>query len=132
MRTLPRRKPETIGLSDVSGGADCNFTPAMSDALNCYANCAGQDVNVTSGVRNGQQNQHGQGTAADIGRGANPNLNRATAERCHASCFSDGHGQEERNGVGNNAGTHFHEQLRTIPGARPNFSPGIVPYDPHP
>jgi RHS repeat-associated protein len=116
---------DSLGLYHCVDDANCDFTPDMDAAIQCFDDCTHHDTVVTSGRRNGQQNQHGQGTACDVGRNNNPDVSRPDAERCRAQCFSEGYGQEEQN-CGSD-GTHYHLQLHTVPGGLPRFRPGIAP-----
>jgi RHS repeat-associated protein len=126
------------GLWHCVPGANCNFTPAMRDALDCFDKCTRDnggpcDNEITSGRRPGG-GQHGSGNAADFNRANNPNLSRDVAARCREKCFPKGWGSEERNGPNSSDpnGTHFHYQLNTVPGGTPRFAPGIQPYQPSP
>jgi RHS repeat-associated protein len=119
------------GLYHCVGGANCDFTPDMDAALQCFDTCTGRDTAVTGGRgnRNRPNSSHARGEACDAGRNSNPDLPRDDAERCTLQCFPNGYGQEEQNGP-NVPGTHYHMQLNTVPGGQPGFGPGIQPYRP--
>ncbi|HWR72910.1 MAG TPA: RHS repeat-associated core domain-containing protein, partial [Nitrospirota bacterium] len=65
---------DPLGLYHCVDGANCDFTPDMDRAIRCFDDCTGHDTAITSGRRNGQNNQHGQGTACDAGRNNNPEV----------------------------------------------------------
>jgi RHS repeat-associated protein len=119
------------GLYKFAPGAKGPFTQGMDSSLQCFEKCAGAEVTVTSGVRDGNKGPHGSGNACDLGRKANPELDRQTAESCFASCFAprQTYGQEESNnpGIG---GTHFHLQNQPGRGGASGFPAGIKPYQP--
>jgi RHS repeat-associated protein len=122
---------DPLGLYHCVGGANCDFTPDMNTALQCFDTCTGRDNAITGGRsgRNTPNSSHSRGEACDIGRNSNPDLSRDDAERCTTQCFPNGYGQEERNGP-NIPGTHFHIQLNTVPGGQPGFGDGIRGYQP--
>ena len=124
---------DPFGLYHCVPGANCDFTPPMQNALQCFDRCTGRDNEITSGRRSGG-GQHGSGQACDLNRANNPDLSRDNAAQCTQQCFPHGYGQEERNGPNSSApnGTHFHEQLNTVPGGIPRFNPDIRPYQPSP
>jgi hypothetical protein len=105
----------------------------MRTALDCFDRCTGRDNEITSGRRPGG-GQHGRGTACDMNRANNPNLSRNNVARCTRQCFPHGFGQEEHNGPNSSDphGTHYHEQLNTVPGGRPGFAPTVRRYQPSP
>ncbi len=108
----PLRRVDPWGLFHCVGGANCDFTPAINSALECFDECTGRDTAITGGRgnRNRSNSSHARGEACDIGRNSNPDLSRDNAEQC----FSNGYGQEEGNGP-NIPGTHFHFQLNPVP-----------------
>jgi RHS repeat-associated protein len=124
---------DPLGLWHCVGNANCDFTPTMQSALDCFDRCSGHDTAITSGRGNRATNNssHSRGEACDIGRNSNPALTRQEAERCFGQCFPNGYGQVERNGdgtPGSTPGTHIHIQEHPIQGGRPGFAPGIQPY----
>src|SRR5574337_478099 len=122
---------DPYGLYKFAPGAQGPFTPTLDSALKCFEKCAGDEVTVTSGLRSGNKGPHGSGNACDLGRKANPQLDRETAKSCFASCFApnQSYGQEEWNspGIG---GTHFHFQTKPGRGGRTGFADPIKPYQP--
>ncbi|MBI3555432.1 MAG: RHS repeat-associated core domain-containing protein [Deltaproteobacteria bacterium] len=121
------------GLWQCAPGINCDFTPAMRAALDCFDRCTHGNTAITSGRREGG-GQHGTGQACDANRSDNPSLSSDDAARCTRQCFPRGYGQEERNGPNSSDpnGTHFHLQLGTVPGGRPRFAPEVRPYQPSP
>ena len=125
------------GLTHCVGGANCDFTPPMRDALQCFDSCTGRDNAVTSGRRPGG-GQHGRGQACDLNRANNPSLSRPDVGRCVQQCFPNGYAQEEKNGPSyrptnpNDPSTHWHLQLNTLPGGAPGLSERVQPYTPSP
>lgn len=119
---------DPLGLYHCVGGANCDFTPDMQSALQCFDACTGRDTVVTGGRGNRSRpnSSHARGEACDVGRNANLDLSRDNAEQCTLQCFPNGYGQEEGNGL-RIPGTHFHMQLNTVPGGRPGFAPGVIP-----
>jgi RHS repeat-associated protein len=119
------------GLYHCVGGANCDITPPMQDAMSCFDQCTGHDTAVTSARRppspRHPNSSHSRGEACDVGRHANPDLDPDTARRCFNQCFPHGYGQEENN---QGAGTHYHFQLYPVPGGHPGFSSGVQPYNP--
>jgi RHS repeat-associated protein len=109
--------------------SECNFTPNMQQALTCFQNCLGNQVNITCG--NGEHDAsdpHMKGLAVDISLNANPWLSRGNAERCFSNCFPQGQGgsyaQQEENS-NPKTGTHFHIQYPPGRGGAHGFAPGI-------
>ena len=127
----PINETDPLGLYHCVGGANCDFTPPMQQALQCFDQCTGNDTAITSGRRPASprhpNSSHCRGEAADAGRGANPDLTPQDAGSCFRQCFQDGYGQEENN---SGSGTHFHLQLHTVPGGHPGFANGVQPYNP--
>lgn len=125
----PIRWVDPFGLFHCVPGVDCNLTQPTQNALQCFDTCTGRDTAITGGRGNRSvpNSSHARGEACDVGRGANPDLSRESAQQCTLQCFSQGYGQEEQNRDG---GTHFHLQLHTVPGAIPGFSPTVRPYQP--
>lgn len=111
--------------------SECNFTPDMNRALQCFQNCIGTQLIITGGrgPRSKANSSHSRGEACDLGRNSNRGLSPDMVKPCFANCFPHGYGQEERNGPGT-PGTHFHFQVNTVPGGQPRFAPGIQPYAP--
>lgn len=122
---------DLLGLYHCVGGANCDFSNDMNTALQCFDTCTDRDTAITGGRgdRSRGNSSHSRGEACDIGRNSNPDLTRDDTERCTAQCFPNGYGQEEGNGP-HTIGTHFHLQLHTVPGGRPDFGTGIQPYMP--
>jgi len=122
---------DPLGLWHCAANVNCNFTPGLKKALDCFDKCTNSNTLVTGGVgkRSKPNSSHSKGEACDVGRNGNPKLPRDTAERCFLQCFPNGYGQEENNDPAN-PGTHFHFQENTAPGALPRFAPGIQPYAP--
>jgi RHS repeat-associated protein len=89
---------------------ECDFTPEMSRALDCFRQCLGRQPTITCGRgRHGADDPHTRGEGADFGRGSNPWLSRDETQRCFESCFpGNSYGQEEWNNPPNN--THYHVQ----------------------
>jgi RHS repeat-associated protein len=110
---------------------NCNFTPDMSNALDCFRTCLGRQITVTGGrgPRKKPNSSHERGEGCDLGRNNNPNISPDDARSCWTECDPNGYGQEENNGP-STGGTHYHFQLNTVPGGQPGFAPGIQPYAP--
>jgi RHS repeat-associated protein len=128
---------DPLGLVHCIGGANCNFTPPMRDALACFDRCTHLDNAVTSGRRSGG-GQHGNGQACDMNRADNRSLSRPVVEQCVRQCFPNGYSQEEHNSPTyhlidpDDPGTHWHLQLNTVPGGQPGVAPTVRPYQPSP
>jgi RHS repeat-associated protein len=128
----PVNSTDPFGLWHCVGGANCDFTPALKQALDCFDDCTGRDNAITGGrgPRHKPGSSHQAGRGCDIGRNNNPGLKRPDVERCFEKCFPPGsYGQEERNPPGTR-GTHFHFQVPVEPGGPRHFAPGIQPYKP--
>ncbi len=119
------------GLYKFAPGAKGPLTAGLDSALTCFESCSGTEVTVTSAVRSESKGPHGSGNACDVGRGANPDLSRGTAEQCYQKCFnpSASFAQEENNNP-NIGGTHFHFQNQPGRGGAHDFRNGIAPYQP--
>jgi RHS repeat-associated protein len=125
------------GLWHCVGNAVCDFTPPMTEKLDCFDKCRNQrqpgaDTRITGG-REGHDpdDPHSSGDAVDIGRTSNSDLCPSEARRCFDKCFMpDGYGQEEYNSRDNDPGkgTHYHLQDRPGLGGATNFAPGIKPH----
>ncbi len=119
------------GLWHCVGGADCNITPPMQDAMSCFDKCTGHDTAITSARRPSSprhpNSSHSRGEACDAGRHANPILDPHTVRQCFQQCFPHGYGQEEYN---SGPGTHYHLQLYAVPGGHPGFANGVQPNNP--
>jgi hypothetical protein len=94
------------GLWHCAAGVNCNFTPDMKRALDCFDKCTGQDSTITSGRRppspKHPNSSHSRGEACDLNRADNPSLPPDKAKRCFLQCFVKGFGQQERNSPGYN------------------------------
>ena len=122
---------DPFGLWHCAANVNCNFTPGLKKALDCFDQQCKSDTVITGGRGNRSKpnSSHSKGEACDVGRNSNPKLSRDKVEACFLKCFPNGYGQEENNDPGN-PGTHFHFQETTVPGGRPRFAPGIQPYAP--
>jgi RHS repeat-associated protein len=128
------------GLWHCVAGIDCNITPDLKNALECFDKCTNGETVVTSARRppspKHPNGSHSRGEACDLNRANNPGVTRPDAERCRKQCFANGYGQEENNRPDykpqnpDDPSTHYHFQLRTVPGAQPGFGQGIKPYNP--
>jgi hypothetical protein len=127
----PVRYIDPWGLYHCVGNANCDITPETHTAMQCMDTCLNRDLAVTSARRLGStahpNSSHSRGEACDVGRGANPGLDKDEVAECFVQCFPNGFGQEENN---SGQGTHFHFQLNTVPGGTPRFAPDIQPYNP--
>jgi RHS repeat-associated protein len=125
---------DPYGLYQCVGGAQCNFQPPLDQALICFDYCTLQPTQITSGSEitpnHPRGSPHADGQACDIGRNANPSLNRSTAEKCWAICFDTGrsYAQEEDNNRAGTGGTHYHIQTRPGRGGKVGFRPGVAPH----
>jgi uncharacterized protein RhaS with RHS repeats len=119
---------DPLGLYHCVGNANCQgITPTTQQALRCFDTCTHRDTAITCGTdSHGPNDPHTSGQAADIGRNANPDLSRQSAEQCYTQCFAAGssYAQEEPNA---GPGTHFHFQTRPGLGGATGFNPGIQP-----
>jgi RHS repeat-associated protein len=122
---------DPFGLYHCVNGANCNFSPDLSNDLLCFDTCTGSDTAITGGrgSRSTPNSSHARGQACDIGRNSNPDLSRDDVTQCFEQCFPGGYGQEESNGP-STPGTHFHIQISPVPGGQPGFAPGVRPYAP--
>jgi len=110
-------------------GVNCDFTPDMSNALDCFRTCLGRQITVTGGrgPRRRPNSSHERGEGCDLGRNSNPNISHDDAASCWTECNPNGYGQEENN---QGPGTHYHLQYNTVPNGTPGFPNGVQPYTP--
>ena len=120
---------DPFGLYECVGGANCDFTQSLVDALKCFDKCTKRDTKITCGKDSHPEGDpHMSGEAADIGRNTNSDLSRDSADKCYAECFSNkSYAQEEEN---KGSGTHFHVQVRPGKGGATGFPPGVKPHGP--
>jgi hypothetical protein len=91
--------------------AQCDFTPDMQQALECFQSCLGKRPTITCG-RGGHAatDPHSRGEGADYGSNTNSWLTGDQAGTCFLSCFpKTSYGQQEYNDR-NTGPTHFHFQ----------------------
>ena len=99
---------DPFGLWHCAANVNCNFTPGLKKALDCFDQQCKSDTVITGGRGNRSKpnSSHSKGEACDVGRNSNPKLSRDKVEACFLKCFPNGYGQEENNDPGN-PGTHF-------------------------
>lgn len=109
------------GLFKYSPTAGDPVNATTTTAMECFEKCSGLEITVTAGKEGGHSkgSAHETGEACDVGKNSNPDLTRATTERCFTQCFNEtsSYGQEESN--------HYHLQTRTGAGGATGFAPGV-------
>jgi len=103
---------------------ECDFTPDMSSALDCFRINLGRQPTITCGHgRHKDTDPHSRGEATDMGHGSNPWLTTDQVKSAFENCFANAYGQEEYNDGGTT--THYHLQDTPGVGGATGFSPTV-------
>ena len=103
---------------------ECDFTPDMSSALDCFRIQLGRQPTITCGRgRHKDTDPHARGEATDMGHGSNPWLTTDQVKSAFEHCFDSAYGQEEYNDDGKT--THYHLQDTPGVGGATGFSPTV-------